>query len=253
MFFKTKQQQGRLHIALTGSWTIKELAEIKKALDEVRVTTYSGVTLDAQALTVLDTAGAWVLKEFIEKLASLKIAAELLNLPAKQQVIYNLIANVKLEEEPEKPAGSMIINVVTRLGEGAVNAFNQTLLLLSFIGQIVVTLVQVLLKPKHIRLTSIIRHIDETGINAIPIVALIAFLTSVVLAYQGATQLKQFGAEIFTINLVAISILREMGVLLTAILVAGRSGSAFAAEIGVMQVNNTPISRSIEMATKIKW
>ena len=90
----------------------------------------------------------------------------------------------------------------------------------------------------HLRLTSITRHVYETGIQAIPIVALIAFLISVIVAYLGAQQLQQFGAEIFTVDLVAISVLREMGVLLTAIIVAGRSGSAFAAEIGVMRLND---------------
>jgi phospholipid/cholesterol/gamma-HCH transport system permease protein len=81
------------------------------------------------------------------------------------------------------------------------------------------------------------RHIQETGIDAIPIVALVAFLISIVLAYQGTFQLRPLGAESFTVNLVAISVLREMGVLLTAIMVAGRSGSAFTAEIGVMKVD----------------
>ena len=86
------------------------------------------------------------------------------------------------------------------------------------------------------RFGSIVHHIEETGINAIPIIGLIAFLISVVLAYQGVAQLRPLGGEQYTVNLIAISVLREMGVLLTAIMVAGRSGSAFAAEIGVMKV-----------------
>jgi phospholipid/cholesterol/gamma-HCH transport system permease protein len=90
---------------------------------------------------------------------------------------------------------------------------------------------------QHLRLPSIARHIYETGIQAVPIVSLIAFLISVIIAYLSAQQLQQFGAEIYTVDLVAIAVLREMGVLLTAIIVAGRSGSAFAAEIGVMRLN----------------
>jgi phospholipid/cholesterol/gamma-HCH transport system permease protein len=237
MFFKTKQEHDHLHIALMGPWSVIQLADLKLALENLSLSAYTTITLDAQELTLLDTAGAWLLKQFIDKLQALKITVKVLNLQAKQQSIYNLVAKVHLEEESEKPSGPMLVSIISRLGEGAANAFNQMLLLLSFIGQVVVTLVQVLLKPRNIRFTSVVRHIDETGINALPIVSLIAFLTSVVLAYQGATQLRQFGAEVFTIDLVAISILREMGVLLTAIIVAGRSGSAFAAEIGVMQVN----------------
>ena len=86
-------------------------------------------------------------------------------------------------------------------------------------------------------MTAFVYHLQQVGLNALPIVGLLSFLIGVVLAYQGADQLRQFGAEIFTVNLLGISILREMGILLTAIIVAGRSGSAFAAQIGTMQVN----------------
>jgi phospholipid/cholesterol/gamma-HCH transport system permease protein len=92
-------------------------------------------------------------------------------------------------------------------------------------------------RPRVLRLPSIARHVHETGVTAIPIVSLIAFLISVVVAYLGAQQLSKFGATIFVVDLVTIAVLREMGVLLTAIIIAGRSGSAFAAEIGVMQLN----------------
>jgi len=90
---------------------------------------------------------------------------------------------------------------------------------------------------RRLRLPSLIRQVHETGVTAIPIVALIAFLISVIVAYIGAQQLRQFGGEIFVVDLVTIAVLRELGVLLTAIIVAGRSGSAFAAELGVMKLN----------------
>jgi phospholipid/cholesterol/gamma-HCH transport system permease protein len=90
--------------------------------------------------------------------------------------------------------------------------------------------------PRHFRLPSIIRHIDQTGFRALPIVGLLAVMISMVVAYQGAVQLKKFGADIYTVDLTVISLLREMGALITAIMVAGRSGSAFAAEIGVMKL-----------------
>lgn len=237
MFFTRKTYQGQLELDLTGAWNIEQLVDIQKALKDLSVSGIKSVQINGKGLTELDTAGAWVLTQFINQLKTAHISVEISHLQQKQQVIYNLIEQVHLEEEPVIYKGSLIINIILRLGEGAVYAWNQTLLFLSFVGQVCVTLAQVFIKPSRIRFTSIVRHFDETGISAIPIVALIAFLTSVVLAYQGATQLKQFGAEIFTIDLVAISLLREMGVLLTAIMVAGRSGSAFAAEIGVMQVN----------------
>ena len=106
-----------------------------------------------------------------------------------------------------------------------------------FFGRIVMVLREACTRPGALRGPSLVRHIYETGITAIPIVSLIAFLISVIVAYLGAQQLSRFGANIFVVDLVTISVLREMGVLLTAIIVAGRSGSAFAAEIGVMQLN----------------
>jgi phospholipid/cholesterol/gamma-HCH transport system permease protein len=106
-----------------------------------------------------------------------------------------------------------------------------------FFGRIVTVLGEAFSRPRALRGSSLVRHVYETGITAIPIVSLIAFLISVIVAYLGAQQLSRFGANIFVVDLVTISVLREMGVLLTAIIVAGRSGSAFAAEIGVMQLN----------------
>ena len=108
---------------------------------------------------------------------------------------------------------------------------------IGFFGRIVMVLRQAFTRPGALRVPSLVRHIYETGITAIPIVSLIAFLISVIVAYLGAQQLSRFGANIFVVDLVTIAMLREMGVLLTAIIVAGRSGSAFAAEIGVMQLN----------------
>jgi phospholipid/cholesterol/gamma-HCH transport system permease protein len=106
-----------------------------------------------------------------------------------------------------------------------------------FFGRMVTVLGEAFTRPRALRVPSIVRHVYETGITAIPIVSLIAFLISVIVAYLGAQQLAKFGATIFVVDLVTISVLREMGVLLTAIIVAGRSGSAFAAEIGVMNLN----------------
>jgi phospholipid/cholesterol/gamma-HCH transport system permease protein len=106
-----------------------------------------------------------------------------------------------------------------------------------FLGRISKVIGEAFSRPRALRVSSLARHIYETGITAIPIVSLIAFLISVIVAYLGAQQLSRFGADIFVVDLVTIAVLREMGVLLTAIIVAGRSGSAFAAEIGVMQLN----------------
>ena len=106
----------------------------------------------------------------------------------------------------------------------------------AFFGLVLETLGKTVLNPRRMRLTSTVYHMEQAGLNAVPIVSLISFLIGAVLAFQGAEQLRRFGGEIFTVNLVAISFLREVGILLTAIMVAGRSGSAFTAQIGSMKL-----------------
>jgi phospholipid/cholesterol/gamma-HCH transport system permease protein len=126
---------------------------------------------------------------------------------------------------------------VAGLGRWTVVQAREARGVLGFFGRIASVLGGAFTHPRALRFPSIVRHLHETGVTAIPIVSLIAFLISVVVAYLGAQQLARFGATIFVVDLVTIAVLREMGVLLTAIIVAGRSGSAFAAEIGVMQLN----------------
>src|SRR5262249_4457639 len=124
------------------------------------------------------------------------------------------------------------------LGRWAVRRGTEMHDALEFLGRIYVVLGGAAFEPRRLRAKSVVRHVYETGIQAVPIVALIAFLISVIVAYIGAQELRQFGGEVFVVDLVTISVLRELGVLLTAIIVAGRSGSAFAAEIGVMRLND---------------
>ena len=109
--------------------------------------------------------------------------------------------------------------------------------LLNFLGMMVTALARTAASPRRLRGIALVHHIEQTGLNALPIVGLLSFLIGVVLAYQGADQLRQFGAELFVVNLLGISILREIGILMTAIIIAGRSGSAFTAQIGTMKVN----------------
>jgi len=123
-----------------------------------------------------------------------------------------------------------------KIGRRAVAAFQNALAIVGFLGEVVTAIVGLVLRPTRVRWTAIVHHMQQVGLNAVPIVSLMAFLIGVVLAFQGAAQLRQFGAEVFVVDLIAISILRELGILLTAIIVAGRSGSAFTAAIGSMKM-----------------
>lgn len=127
-------------------------------------------------------------------------------------------------------------NIIERVGQATVATFKKTMVILSFIGEIAITFAKSIVRPKHIRWRPILFNIRSAGFDALPIVGLLSFLLGVVVAYQGAGQLKQYGANIFVADLIGLSMLREFSPLMTAIIVAGRSGSAYAAQIGTMVV-----------------
>ncbi|HLF67600.1 MAG TPA: hypothetical protein VI522_08290, partial [Gammaproteobacteria bacterium] len=160
MFFTHSVRDGAFHLALQGSWNIQQLPAIQAELKRLPISGYQKMEINAEHIEEMDTAGAWLLTQFIKKLKKLKVTVHLSPLQDKQQCIYDRIKVLNTEPLPLPLGGVTLINIIIRLGEGTVNALRQVLLLLSFIGLIFITLVQVLIKPSRIRFTSIIRHID---------------------------------------------------------------------------------------------
>ena len=196
------------------------------------------VRLDLEDIGTMDTSGAWLLHGLEQRLASMGWTAELLQTDRRHQRLISEVKRVCFPDPPMEPAPTNnLLRLLNSLGKASIDAVIEAARLLSFFGQTVAALLRSLLHPSRLRMTSLTHHLEQTCLNALPIVGLIAFLIGIVMAYQGADQLTRFGAEIFTVDLVAVSILREIGILLTAIVVAGRSGSAFTAEIGAMVVN----------------
>ncbi|MBI3708631.1 MAG: ABC transporter permease [Proteobacteria bacterium] len=151
-----------------------------------------------------------------------------------------LLARMQQAEDRKplaRPYVSPVREMVERVGRTAIHVLVEGRDLISFFGLTAITLARALTRPGRLRLIALLAHVERVGLNALPIVGLLSFLIGVVLSYQGADQLRQFGAEIYSVNLLGVSVLREIGVLITAIMVAGRSGSAFTAEIGTMKVN----------------
>ncbi len=188
-----------------------------------------------------DLSGAWLLRDFLRNAAAAGARSEFEGpQPAALALVERTLAgeaaavghDVTQQTQWLDPAAA-----VEGLGRRTVRAWRQLESPLDFLGRVSLTLGRVGPRLQHWRPISVARHVYDTGIAAIPIVALIAFLIAVILAYMGAQQLRKFGADIFVVDLVTVGVLRELGVLLTAIIVAGRSASAFAAEIGAMALN----------------
>lgn len=223
-------------LRLHGAWRLDNIGAIERALDEAPWGA-AVIRVDAANLVAMDLSGAWLLRTRVGRVRRAGARVEFLGEPPPHfPFIEDMAAHPPAE--PAAPTPASLRSVMAWIGRESVLHVREQRAALDFLGRIAATGLRSLRSVRRLRLASITRHVYETGIQAIPIVSLIAFLISVIVAYLGAEQLRQFGAEIFTVDLVTIAVLREMGVLLTAIIVAGRSGSAFAAEIGVMRLND---------------
>jgi phospholipid/cholesterol/gamma-HCH transport system permease protein len=227
----------RLH--LQGDWSLAALAQIEAQLGELPGELHG--TLDCDWSQAQDPAmgTAWGLLMRLGEVGH--SGAPPLQVQHRGNPPHFLQLLQKLDADRRAPpavsAAPSTAGLIGNLGRWSVLQSRHAQAVLEFFGRLVIVIREAFSRPRALRPSSLARHIYETGVTAIPIVSLIAFLISVVVAYLGAQQLSKFGADIFVVDLVTISVLREMGVLLTAIIVAGRSGSAFAAEIGVMQLN----------------
>ncbi|MCU0975189.1 MAG: MlaE family lipid ABC transporter permease subunit [Steroidobacteraceae bacterium] len=230
---------GRRRIGIAGRWTMDRVDGLARVIGPAVAGVPASVEIDAAGVESLDLTGAWLLHSLEGRLA--KAGAVVSWRPARPQplaFVDELLAQGEAEEAPRESRSTLVTRPLHRIGRLTVGFRRSALDSLSLLGGVVTVMGRACLSPHRFRLASIVRHVYDTGVTAIPIVALIAFLIAVIVAYIGAQQLRLYGGEIYVADLVTVSVLRELGVLLTAIIVAGRSGSAFAAEIGVMQLND---------------
>ena len=246
-FLEVRRSDTGLELELTGEWRALRFAEIDAALASVDLAGVRRIEICADGIQALDLTGAWRLHEFIRQARCTPILVDFKGAPPDQLRLVEKTMEgqsppcsqqqpkvpLHLIEEMELPA----VRSLSLLGEHAVLYVRDLVSDLGFLGKLCATLARGVTSWKRLRPISIARHVYDTGITAIPIVSLIAFLISVIIAYMGAQELRGFGAVIFVVDLVTIGVLRELGVLLTSIIVAGRSGSAFAAELGSMKLN----------------
>lgn len=216
-------------LSVSGPLVVQQIAAAVKAFDRLKRGKSSITAIDLTQVTALDTSGAVLVLEWAQGQATVHCANE------AQQSTLAMVEGLETAQLPAEEKTSGLAAHVIALGKWASFMRQESREITTFFGKSLVLTARALSNPKRLRLPEIARHIEQVGIKALPIIGLIAFLIAIVLAYQSVAQLRPYGAEQFTVDLIALSIFREMGVLLTAIMVAGRSGSAFTAEIGVMK------------------
>jgi phospholipid/cholesterol/gamma-HCH transport system permease protein len=240
MPFEVRDEGGRSRVKIHGRWTVAEAASARA--DGAGIPSgRRDCVFDAAGIEALDLSGAWQLWRLEE--ACREGGAKVSWTPGRPELL-EFIDRRTAEEDPPANAPSRTAGepdatgALQDVGRAAVQAKERALDVLGFVGVVTTGFGRIAGSLKRLRLPSVVRHVYETGLTAVPIVSLIAFLIAVIVAYIGAQQLRKFGGEVFVVDLVTVSVLRELGVLLTAIIVAGRSGSAFAAEIGAMKLND---------------
>ncbi len=224
------------HLHLRGDWSLAAMAQIEAELGGLPGTLQGSMDCDWSEAQRPGIGPSWALLTHLAGFGARLQVRHTGDPPHHLEWLQKLQSERRAAPLSPVDAPSLERSVAS-VGRWAVLQGSEARAVIAFFGRIVTVLGEFFSRPRALRPSSLARHIYETGITAIPIVSLIAFLISVIVAYLGAQQLGRFGADIFVVDLVTISVLREMGVLLTAIIVAGRSGSAFAAEIGVMQLN----------------
>ncbi|GGY52534.1 MlaE family ABC transporter permease [Parvularcula lutaonensis] len=228
-------------IYAAGEWTLDGgIIEIDPEIRRFAETTLDKpLTIDMAKVEALDTSGAMILQRTMQACGARTDRDQ----PLKGFVNVSEHHRILLEqacehlvscEVPERPASFLI--VLERVGKGTEEILDEALHILSFVGAVIARMADTFRHPRRFRLTSVVYHMETSGLDALFIVGLMSFLIGAVVAFMGATVLADFGAEVFAVELVGISVLREFGVLLTAILIAGRSGSSFTAAIGSMKL-----------------
>ncbi|HOY76897.1 MAG TPA: ABC transporter permease [Hyphomonadaceae bacterium] len=225
---------GKQVLSVIGDWTVWTAAEIQQKLGSTRIA-YDAI-LDVSRLEKIDTSGAYLIDR---ALGALEGIDDKIPIRGEHPTLERLLGKVRKASpaappDPIRPPG--FIALLNRAGYGAVQAWSEFMGLLSFIGETTATVGRLIANPRRIRWKSVVAIMEEAGLDALPIVCFLSFFIGLVIAFIGANLLAMFNASVFTVELVGIGMLREFGAVLTAILLAGRTDSAFTAQIGAMKM-----------------
>ncbi len=227
-FLKYEADQYHLKLLCLGKWTLANVRQIEKELEKVPYD--AKIICDLSEVEDFDSAGVLLFIEYFNRFKK-KTTLEIVGYTKNQKEMYDLLnKNIHAYETPR------IKSNLEKIGENTLEVFSDIKDFITFTGHLFYALFHTWMKPKDIRIKETVYHIHQSGFNALIIIALTSFLVGMVISYQGSVQLAKFGADMFIVDTVAISITRELGPMITAIVIAGRSGSAYTAEIGAMKI-----------------
>lgn len=230
---QVSDQRDGVTLILSGRWEALFWPDLEQIFAKVPLQANRYV-FDCTHLKSLDTVGAWILGQLLQQIKS---PYEFHNCRTYNADLIEQIRHFKTPPDPAPPKDHIVRQWITKIGQHVTLAAIKGQHFTEFLGHVLLSMSSLLWRPQRFRFKFFLKFVEEVGIAAMPIVGLISLLIGVVLVYQSVSQLEKFGASVFTVNLLAVSILRELGILLTAIVVAGRSGSAFTAQIGFMKLN----------------
>jgi phospholipid/cholesterol/gamma-HCH transport system permease protein len=235
---ESKTQGERLELAAAGAWTAEHASELEPLVDAVTHarSQVRSVAIDMAQVERLDTFGAWLLERVLRAWSSRGCEATITGLREHHR---GLVEKVHAATQVPLPAGNRpnpVIATLDHVGRAVVSVGGDLVLLIQMVGSVTVALLRVLARPMSFRMTSMVHHLDRVGWRAVPIILLITVLIGAIISQQGIFHFRRFGADIYVIDMVGILVLREIGVLIVCIMVAGRSGSAYTAELGSMKM-----------------
>jgi phospholipid/cholesterol/gamma-HCH transport system permease protein len=238
LLLESSVQGGQLTISVNGSWT----GENAGKLDELSLLPSAaggGVTqvdIDLHGLERLDMLGAWLLERMFRRLAGEGRETRFLGLPPRYRKLFDEVRGVNRKAKPVPPPKLPLEAQFEQLGRSTASFWASLVSLLNIFGSVAVSLGRAMARPSSFRLTSCVHHLHRVGWQAIPIMLLITFLIGGIIAQQGFFHFRRFGADSYVVDMVGILVMREIGVLIVSIMVAGRSGSAYTAELGSMKM-----------------
>jgi phospholipid/cholesterol/gamma-HCH transport system permease protein len=228
---------GWLKLAAGGAWTAKNARMLESQIDDEtrRDKSVKRVDIDMSGVSRLDTFGAWLLERLVRDFAARGADTKVIGLKEDYRALMDELHGVKLDKMPE-PHGNSLAYAMAAIGISMVSVGKSFAAIINLLGALVVALLRVVARPRSFRLTSMVHQLDNVAWRAVPIILLITFLIGCIIAQQGLFHFRKFGADVYVVDMVGILVLRELGVLIVAIMVAGRSGSAYTAELGSMKM-----------------